>query len=206
MGPSALEPKRPDLTRFIRPTHKRTFKTHSEFQDMVVYSPPVGITLYLFFYININTLYLLFAQNIMNQTRYLLFISISWKHARSLDFIWGYITSITLKISPLPKDLSDNPWPCFDCVDGRKMLLLWLCICGYHCSLFTRPSHWANSGPGPAAFCVVEVTAAPLICGALRVKSGLRLSLGRPQQSAAWSSTLGLHRVFYSKHGSAHAE
>lgn len=62
-GLYALEPKQPDLTRFIRLTHKRTFKTHLEFRDKtaseLVYPPPVGIALYLFFHIIINTLCLL---------------------------------------------------------------------------------------------------------------------------------------------------
>lgn len=49
------------LTRFIRPTHKRTFKTHLEFQDKtsatLVYLSPVAISLlnpHLFFHVQVN--------------------------------------------------------------------------------------------------------------------------------------------------------
>ncbi len=52
---------KPILTRFIRSTHKRTFKTHFEFWDKtsatLVFLFPVAISLlnpYLFFHINVN--------------------------------------------------------------------------------------------------------------------------------------------------------
>lgn len=52
---------KPILTRFIRPTHKSTFKTHLEFQDktsaLLVYLSPVAISLldpHLFFHNQVN--------------------------------------------------------------------------------------------------------------------------------------------------------
>lgn len=67
----------------------------------------------------------------------------------------------------------------------RKMLLLWPCFPARHFSPFKPVPHWASSVPEPGTSCVVEVMVVFVICGALRVRSRLRLS---PQHWADLSS------------------
>lgn len=88
---------------------------------------------------------------------------------------------------PLPKDLSDKPPPCFDSHvrSTGKCFYCGLTSVAFAAFLCTRPPQWASSVPEPAASCVVKVMVAPLICGALGVRSRLRLS---PQHWADLSS------------------
>lgn len=109
--------------------------------------------------------------------------------------VGGYVTTLTfltLKFFPLSKDLCDNPllspllllwFPCGEC---RKMLFYCSPISFLNQSRLCSPRQTGNtklffvaqtcSVQEPGTSCVVKAMVASFICGALRVRSRLKLS------------------------------